>query len=1081
MSITLGIDLGVTSVGWALVNEHSIIALGTHIFPVGVQDDAYNKSHVEKPRNEARRTARGIRRLNKRYKLRRKRLTEILQTIGAYPDEELMALSSRELYHLRKKGLDHPLELKEFGRILFLLNQRRGFKSNRKDKGKADEELGIVKESIAALQAEIHEQGARTIGEYFANLFPSINDRSIANTDAPIQRIRKRYVGRQQYVHEFNTLWEVQKKYHPELTDDLKEELGTKTIFYQRKLKSSKDLVNNCPFEPNRKCAPKSHPLFQSFRTWQYLTSIRIKAATGEEAALSIEDLHAIESLFASSAKKISKTQLAKKLNLGNNVEFNDVVSDLPSETTIYKVSQALGYVPDEMQLEWIWHTLHSADDDELLKQTFLRRLKLPDDINKPISEVVENLVRISLEPDYSRLSKAAIKKILPFLKQGNVYSKACELAGYHHSLEAEKNEANYSINDFMQNITNPLVKRSVNEAIRVIRSLQNKYNPDEIRIEFIRELNMPKDKRELIHKRNSLKEKQRQDYAEFLLKNFPSLGQVRRDDLIKFELFLELEYNETDLHRIMDELSIPDLRKLEAQAAKDQLLRFRLWKECNRVSLYTGKPISLSKLFSPEIHVEHIIPFSRSYDDSFSNKTLCEASVNDEKNNRTPFEFFEGKEGEWKAFKARVNRQINGRKKSLLLMEKIEPEWLEKQLSNTAHAANTLRKICKNILFKNKAVEVSNGATTSILRKLWGLDKILSGKEMVKTRDDHRHHSIDALVVACKTKAAVQKLSTLAGINYRGRLELKGSLDYPFGQFRAQAEDALQEVFVTYRKADRLISKRRNPYKYWKKGTLKPEQITMSARGGLHNETYYGLISDPTDQTHEVFVTRKDIRTFEKQKHIESVVDQGIRKRLEAQLMLHNGDFKKAFQEPLVYQDKKGRNHTLRHVRVKVPDALINIRQGKASSVYVASGSNYGMVIYQNESGKRIYETLNFISAVKTKQEGRKLFPNSKNGFDFLCFLQINDLVVMYDQSPDEINWNDRKELFKRLFRVIKLDQKGVLVLGRANKTGYSANEAEPVRSPLNSELGIVIRNNFNTFRGVKVRIDITGVLHRI
>jgi CRISPR-associated endonuclease Csn1 len=1081
MSITLGIDLGVTSVGWALVNEHSIIALGTHIFPVGVQDDAFYKSHVEKPKNEARRTARGIRRLNQRYKLRRQRLTEVLLTIDAFPDQELMAMSSRDLYHLRKKGLDHKLELKEFGRILYLLNQRRGFKSNRKDKGKADEELGIVKESIAKLEEEIRMQGARTIGEYFANLFPSFEDYSIANPDAPVQRIRKRYLGRKQYIHEFNLLWETQSKFHSELTEDLKDEIGKRTIFYQRKLKSSKDLVNNCPFEPNRKCAPKSHPLFQSFRTWQYITSIRIKSSSGEETALSLDQMISIEPLFSSSAKKINKTQLIKTLSLGKNVEFNDVVADLPSETTIYKISQALGFMPEEEQLEWIWHTLHSADDDELLKNTLLRKLDLPKESKNKINEIINSLVKISLEPDYGRLSKAAIKKILPFLKQGNVYSKACELAGYHHSLEADKNEAQYSIQDFLQNITNPLVKRSVNEAIRVIRSLQTKYNPDEIRIEFIRELNMPKDKRELIHKRNTAKEKRRTEYTEFLLQNFPTIGQIRKDDLIKFELFLELEYHDTDLNRIMDELNIPDLKKLEAQAAKDQLLRYRLWKECNRISLYTGKPISLSKLFSPEIHVEHIIPFSRSYDDSFTNKTLCEASVNDEKKNRTPFEFFGGKETEWKAFKARVNRQIEGRKKTLLLMEKIEPEWLEKQLSNTAHAANTLRKICKNILFKDKPVEVSNGATTSILRKLWGLDRLLSGKEMVKTREDHRHHAIDALVVACKTRSAVQKLSTLAGINYRGRLELKGSLDYPFGQFREQAIDALEEVFVTYRKADRLISKRKNPYKYWKKGRVKPDQITMSARGGLHNETFYGLIADPADQTQEVFVTRKDLRSFDKEKHIESVVDKGIRKIMEAQLKLCNGDFKKAFQEPLIYQDKKGRNHIIRHVRVKVPDSLIELRENKKSSVYVASGSNYGMVIYQNEAGKRIYETLNFISAVKTKQEGRKLFPNNKNGFDFYCFLQINDLLIMYNQSPDEINWNDRKDLANRLFRVVKMDQKGVLVFGRANKTGYSADKAEPVKLICDTNSGIVIRNNFNTFRGVKVRVDISGMLHRV
>ncbi|MFN5317241.1 MAG: type II CRISPR RNA-guided endonuclease Cas9, partial [Bacteroidia bacterium] len=268
MAITLGIDLGVTSVGWAVVDNQSILSMGTHIFPVGVQDDAFKKLHVEKPRNEARRSARGARRLMQRYKLRRERLLNILAQIDAQPNEDLLAIGSRDLYQLRKKGLDEKLTLKEFGRILYLLNQRRGFKSNRKEKTQDGDESGIVKISIAELEAKIKEQGARTVGEYFANLYPNQNDKSIANHDAPLERIRKRFVGRQQYIREFDLLWENQKKYHPILTEDLYEEIRNKTIFYQRKLKSAKDLVNNCPFETNRNCIPKSHPLFQSFRTW---------------------------------------------------------------------------------------------------------------------------------------------------------------------------------------------------------------------------------------------------------------------------------------------------------------------------------------------------------------------------------------------------------------------------------------------------------------------------------------------------------------------------------------------------------------------------------------------------------------------------------------------------------------------------------------------------------------------------------------------------------------------------------------------------------------------------------------------
>ena len=1080
MGVTIGIDLGVTSVGWAVVDNHTIIKLGTHIFPVGVQEDAYQKTHAEKPKNEARRMARGIRRLNQRYKLRRKRLSELLAQIDAFPDQEQIALSSRELYMLRKRGLDEALSLKEFGRILFLLNQRRGFKSNRKEKAKEGEDSGIVKTQIAELEQLMKETGARTVGEYFANLFNTSDQIRRANPDAPIERIRKRFVGRKQYEDEFEKLWEFQKKFHPALTNEMKTEIGARTIFYQRKLKSAKDLVNDCAFEKNRKCIPKSHPLFQAFRTWQHLTALRVSDSKRDSEPLTVDEMQIAERLFRSSSKKISKTQIVKALSLGKQCTFNDVVDDLQSESTFYRISEALGREPDPAELEWIWHTLHSGDDDLLLKQTFLKR-RDGKGLPKYAPEVAAKLVEITLEPDYGRLSRAAIQKILPFLKQGNVYSKACELAGYHHSLESALHKNYSNVQDYMDEITNPLVKRAVNEGVRVIRALQKKYNPDEVRIEFIRELNMPKDVRETINKRNRDTERRRADYIEFLQQQFPLWEKVTREDLIKFELFLELEYNERDLQKIQELENIPDLKKLDAQIARDQILRYRLWKECSRVSLYTGKPISLSKLFTPEIHVEHIIPYSRSYDDSFSNKTLCEAEVNDLKKNKTPFEYFEGNQTEWKAFKKRVVNQIEGRKKDLLLMERIELDWQEKQLSNTAHAAKTLKSICSQFLFKDKKVEVSNGSTTAILRKLWGLDRLLSGKEGKKTREDHRHHALDALVVACKKRAAVQKLSTLAGINFKGRLELSGSLDFPFAQFREQAKDALDEVFVTYRKADRLISKRKNPYKYWKKGKTKPQQLTLSARGGLHNETFYGLISDPADQQKEVFVTRKEIQRIESEKHIAQIVDKGIQKILRNQLSLDNGDFKKAFKDPIEYRDKKGRTHFIRHVRMRVPDSLIELREGKQNNVFVASGSNYGMAIYQSSEGKRKYFTLSFINAVRLKQEGRKLYPSSIDDFNLLCFLQINDLVVMYETSPEEINWDDRKELLKRLFRIVKTTTSGTIVFGRANRTGFNADLAPSVKDLLNDENGLVIRASPNTFKGVKVRIDLSGSIYRL
>lgn len=1078
MARVLGIDLGTSSVGWAIIEENtSVIKLGSHIFPVGVQEDAYNKSHVEKPKNEARRTARGIRRLNQRYKQRRQKLISILHEIEAMPEEAEIKLPSRYLYFLRKKGLDEKLTLKEFGRILLLLNQRRGFKSNRKTKENESNENGIVKPLINDLQNEIDKAGARTVGEYFSKLFPAINDKEerFRNNDEPVQRIRKRFVGREMYQHEFDMLWTSQKRYHSILTPELKERIGNETIFYQRKLKSVKDLVSNCYLEPKSKCIAKSHPLFQEFRTWQYLTSVRVTDKYRVSEPLSIEEMRSLSNLFKKTSKKIRKTDLIKTISLGSKVEFNEVANQLTGEKTIVEISDALNEVPNYEELEWIWHTLHSADDDQKVWQTF---------VNKGYNEEQSSLlIEISLEKDYARLSKKAITKILPYLKQGYVYSEACRLAEYDHSgnndLGVEKDLKETS--DYVDLITNPLVKRSINESIRLIKAIKKEYNPDEIRIEFARELNMPKVKRENITKENRKKEKIREEYRSFLKSNFPNIANIGRDELIKFELFLELEFNENDLKKIAEEINLEDYKKLEANANKDDILKYRLWKECNRISVYTGKTISLSQLFSPEIHIEHIIPFSRSYDNSFSNKSLCEAKINDEKKNKTPFEFYKGNPNEWQGFKLRVNKLKHNRKKSLFLLEEINAEWGNNQLSNTAYAAKVLKAVCDDVLFKDKKVHISSGVVTSILRGLWGLNSILSGNDQIKTRQDHRHHAIDALVVACTSKAAVQKLSTLAGISYRGKLELTGSLDYPFSQFREQVKDATEEIFVTYRKEDRLISKRKNPYKYWQKGNEKPNQVTISPRGRLHEETLYGQISNPEKQDEQVYVTRKELNTFDKIKQIENVVDKSVRERLRKHLEKHNNDFKAAFNEPLEFKDKKGKLHYIRHVRVKVPGKLNSLRGGHENELFVASGSNYGMAIYEDETGKRDFQTISFFQAFNSKLGGKKLFPPEINHKPFKVFLQINDLIVMYKNNEEEINWNDKKELFARLARVIKININGGIVIGRSFLTGYNADKATSISNPEDITSGIVSRFSASSFKGVKVKVDILGNLYRI
>jgi CRISPR-associated endonuclease Csn1 len=144
MSHTLGLDIGTNSIGWCLVEDgKGIVAMGSRIFPVGVKEDSYAKSGTEESRNAARRTARGIRRGYARYKLRRTELEQLLTANGMMFDKTV-SLPTKQLYSLRRDALDRKLELEELGRIFFLMNQRRGFKSNRKEQAKGDEEKKLT-------------------------------------------------------------------------------------------------------------------------------------------------------------------------------------------------------------------------------------------------------------------------------------------------------------------------------------------------------------------------------------------------------------------------------------------------------------------------------------------------------------------------------------------------------------------------------------------------------------------------------------------------------------------------------------------------------------------------------------------------------------------------------------------------------------------------------------------------------------------------------------------------------------------------------------------------------------------------
>jgi CRISPR-associated endonuclease Csn1 len=1077
MAKTLGLDIGTNSVGWCIMeNEKDIIDMGVRIFPVGVKEDDYAKSGTEISKNATRRQARGIRRLYDRYKIRRRNLKKTLIKLEMHPTEEMIIkITPSLLYGLRKKALNEKISLKEIGRIFLHLNQRRGFKSNKKE-AKTEEEKKEKSETLKKmneLSLKVKESRCRTIGEYFCNLFDLNNNiKNWHNIEEPVERIRNRFVYRKLYEEEFEMIWDKQKQFYPDILNDINKKLiKNDCIFYQRPLKSQKHLVGKCRFEPKKRVSPRSSFDFQEFRIWQTLNNIRVTTDNRFRDLLTLEEKHKLAKQLMIK-EKIGKNEIKNEiLNLGSRTKFNDFPEKLNGNTTISKLRNSLGkefFDKLDYKIKYkLWHTLFFANDEEWLLDYSIEKLGLS-------QEQAEKYLGIDLEPDYSNISVKAIRKIIPFLKEGYDYAKACELAGYHHSYNEETDSKDRKLNDKIlrtkdDDLRNPLVMQSLSETYRLVNSIITEYGkPDKIRVEFARQLKWPKRKREEYKRKADQTRIRRDDYTDFL-KEKGLLKFVAKSDILKFELWLELQFCEKELHKIKDNIDIVEFKKFAKNVKSSDNEKYKLYLECGRISPYTGKVISLKELFSPEIEIEHIIPYSKSMDDSFINKTLCEKKFNADVGKELKALWFKERPEERKEFIDRV-KYFNDAKQEKFLTEVIPEDFLHSQLTNNAYIAKEARKKFKTIC---RDVYITNGQATSELRRLWNLNIILNpdGKNE-KSRDDHRHHAIDALVIANTEQKYLQTLSTASNFDFKGKLSIN-NFPIPFDDFWFKAFQMLNGTFISYRNKKRLITTKKNKYIHSKKPL---EQKTISIRGPLHEETLYGQITNP-ETGDSCYVIRKPVSSIETYKQIDKIVDKGIREIIKTHIENNGGEkqLKAAMKLPIYMISKDEKKKILiKTVRMIDPaENMIQLRPNENKKLFVSSGSNFCMAIYENpDTLKRDYETVTFYQAVKRKLSNQPIFPIEKNNKKLLVSLKQNELVVTYKNHMEEINWEDKKDIFDRLFRIIKFDVTGQIFLGRHNLAKIDLKKDRNLN---------LIQCRANTFKGVKIRITTTGKLIRV
>ena len=902
----------------------------------------------------------------------------------------------------------------------------------------------------------------KTVGEY-------IYDNILSNPDVKIIGKLVRTIERKYYREELKEIIRKQREFHPELTDRTLYEkclnelypnndayrnsiqgkdfiylLTDDIIFYQRPLKSKKHLISNCPFETRTyidkesgelktnpiKCIAKSHPLFQEFRLWQFISNLRLYSNDGTNADVTDQYLCTIKDWeklfeFCNDKKDLDQTTFIsrflglKKVGDKYPVRWNYVEDKkYPCNKTRHAICSKLskeevGKLSGEL-LSKIWHLLYSIKTKEEIDAVFsdskISNGGIYDELLEHFSK--ESLARIKTvrleEEDYGSYSEKAIKKLLALMRIGKYWSPdlidsetsdrigrilsgefdpgikdsirqrasgltcindfqglpvwfACYIVYGRHS-EGKESRKWYSPKDIdiflaefkQHSMRNPIVEQVVTETLRTVRDIWIKTGRiDEIHIELGRELKSTKEQRERITRRNIENENTNQRIrtllTEFLNPEFEIEG-VRpysptQQDILKIYEEAVLQDNitiEDDISDIINKLNSSEPAK---RPTRSEILKYKLWLDQKYCSPYTGQPIPLAKLFTHEYEIEHIIPQSRYFDDSFQNKVICEAEVNKLKDRLLGKEFINRHHGEIvtcsggrtvtiqsvEGYEEFVKKHYSGNRAKLrnLLLEDIPDGFIERQMNDTRYISRYIMGLLSNIVREEVAPGVfeeestsknliaCNGSITTRLKKDWGLNDVWNNiilprfirlneicktdrftctnaeghaipdmpdellKGFSKNRIDHRHHAMDAIVIACATRSHVHLLNNEAAkssnktirhqlshklrryekiiINGEERLVTKEFLK-PWETFTQDVHKILKEIIVSFKQNLRVINKASNKYMSYfdeegnlrldKSGhpikgmtTQKANASWWAIRKPLHKDTVFGKV----------------------------------------------------------------------------------------------------------------------------------------------------------------------------------------------------------------------------------------------
>lgn len=1035
----LGLDIGTNSLGWASI---TLEQTGAEDTPPAVLDTGVRLfSDGRNPKDgqslaTMRRLPRQQRKRRDRYLKRRDEFMERLIRFGLMPTDRTArkALENLDPWALRVRGLEEALTPHEFGRALFHLQQRRGFKSNRKTDRGADSDSGKIKPAAERAQAEMAARGARTIGEWLAR--ERVSDPKSAHEHPVRARLHGSgakayydfYPTRAMIEAEFDRLWEAQSTLTPAiLTEEARAALRD-TLSYQRELKPQP--VGRCTLNPDQQRAPKALPSVQRLRILQELNHLGIQRLGQPLRSLTLAERDILLKIALGTAK-LTFERAGRKLGLGADERFNlesEKRKHLDGDLTAARLAKPWGKA---------WRDLPLATQDEIVERLLAEENEsdLTDWLCERHGLTPDQAAAVAAMPlpdGHGALGRTAVAALLPALESAVIpYSDAVAHAGYESHSDLDRfeqtggrlpyygavlerhvafgsGEPDEPEEKRLGKIANPTVHVALNQVRRVVNDLIDRFGPPaEIVVELARDLPL------------SAKAK----------------SELKRDQRVN--------QDRNDVRRA-------ELARQGIADSYENRLRLRLWEDLNpdnpldRRCPYTGEQIGVRRLFTDEVEIDHILPFSRTLDDSAGNKTVSLRRANRDKGKKTPYEAFADTPAgyDWDAILERAaglpgNKSWRFGPDAMERYENEERDFLARQLNDTRYISRLMRTYLRAT---GADVWVTPGRLTADLRWAWGLDALLldhntaEAGTQAKNRNDHRHHAIDAAVVAVTDRGLLNAVARAAA-RAEDQLDrrLLADLPEPWPGFREELASTVRRVVVSH----------------------KPDHGVQAA---LHNDTAYGIVAENADGTSEV-VHRVPLGNLTKPDQLAAIRDDHLRALfVKATEGLNGKDFTAALLEAGAATVPPTRKVRVRETLsvVKIPDA-----KGRPYKAYKRDG-NYCYDIFADRKGRWTGAVVSSFDANRPDFEPRSR--TRADGTPLIMRLRIDDMLTIEEGGE------------KRVMRVVKMS-KGQIVLAEHFEGGSlkarDKDEADPFKYMT------VAPSRLQTLGATLVRVSPSGVSH--